>query len=564
MDTIERLSSLARRWWAVGLLGAVALAGAAPAEDPPGRVGRLADLQGSVYWFDQEQGQWAEAERNLPLTSGDRISTAAQGRAELRVGSSVLRLSGQTELELQRVDDERMVFRLHTGQLAVRLRTREMAEETELLTDEARLLPTRAGHYRLDRLDDRTLAGSWRGTLRVEDSSLLVETGQRLEIWRTGRRGERSELRHEWAQLPDDAFASWALSEDSRDERTAASRHVSPEMTGAEDLERHGRWEEHPEYGALWLPFEVRAGWAPYRYGRWAWVRPWGWTWVDEAPWGFAPFHYGRWVHWRGRWGWLPGSYTARPVYAPALVAWVGGSGPGVAWVALGPVDFFLPWYRSSPRHRDHINTRPHRPGQPSHPIRPPTGPIMYGNQGTPGAVTVVPRDVLLHRGPVGRAVIDEPPDRHLRGPGRPSWQPAEPPQREARPPGNLPPPMMRTPPVPPPSASPIEVPHRDARRPDQRPPERHTRDRLPMYEAPQDRAPIRPAPPPAVRVAPPAPPAPAAPAATPMPARPTPPVMTAPPSRQRGPEHEQGQPREPGRKSHPESRQSRERESLR
>jgi hypothetical protein len=563
MDTIARLSSLARRCWAFGLLGAVALAGAAPAEDPPGRVGRLADLQGSVYWFDQEQGQWAEAERNLPLTSGDRISTAAQGRAELRVGSSVLRLSGQTELELQRVDDERMVFRLHTGQLAVRLRTREMAEETELLTDEARLLPTRAGHYRLDRLDDRTLAGSWRGTLRVEDSSLLVETGQRLEIWRTGRRGERGELRHEWAQLPDDAFASWALSEDSRDERTAASRHVSPEMTGAEDLERHGRWEEHPEYGALWLPFEVGAGWAPYRYGRWAWVRPWGWTWVDEAPWGFAPFHYGRWVHWRGRWGWLPGSYTARPVYAPALVAWVGGSGPGVAWVALGPVDFFLPWYRSSPRHRDHINTRPHRPGQPSHPIRPPTGPIMYGNQGTPGAVTVVPREVLLHRGSVGRAVIDEPPDRHLRGPGRPSWPPTEPPQREARPPGS-PPPMLRTPPVPQPSASPIEVPHRDARRPDQRPPERHTRDRLPMHEVPQDRAPIRPAPPPAVRVAPPVPTAPPAPAATPAPVRPTPPVMTAPPSRQRGPEHEPGQAPEPGRKSHPESRQSRERESLR
>jgi hypothetical protein len=25
-------------------------------------------------------------------------------------------------------------------------------------------------------------------------------------------------------------------------------------------------------------------------------MSPWGWTWVDNAPWGFAPFHYGRWV----------------------------------------------------------------------------------------------------------------------------------------------------------------------------------------------------------------------------------------------------------------------------
>jgi hypothetical protein len=591
MDTLKHLVSWARRWWVVVLLGSSALGIAAPSDDPPGRVGRLADLQGSVYWFDHEQGQWSEAERNLPLTSGDRISTAAQGRAELRVGSSVLRLGSGTELELQLVDDERMVFHLHAGSLAVRLRTREMAEETELLTPEARLLPTRAGHYRLDRLDDRTQAGAWRGTLRVDESPLLVETGQRLELWRTGRRGERGELRHEWANLPDDSFAVWALSEDRRDERTAASRYVSPEMTGAEDLERHGRWEDHPEYGAFWVPFEVRAGWAPYRYGRWTWVRPWGWTWVDEAPWGFAPFHYGRWVHWRGRWGWLPGSYVARPVYAPALVAWVGGSGPGVAWVALGPLDFFLPWYRSTPVHRDHINTRPHRPGQQPQPIRPPTGPVMYGNQGTPGAVTVVPRDVLVHRGPVGSAVIDEPHDRSTRGPGRPGWQPTEPPQREARPPGNLPPPIMRTLPVPQrPSMAPIEVPHRDARVPDRQVPDRqlpdrHSRDRQPAQEVPQERTqPVRPAPPerhrerplpppvaapapaaavqqpPAARVAPPVP----APAAAPVPVRPAPPAADPSPPRPRPREPEAQRAPEEGRKTQPEGRQSRERENLR
>ncbi len=564
MDGFAHIPLLVRRWWVVALLGAGAMACATASDDPPGRVGRLADLQGSVYWFDQEQGQWAEAERNLPLTSGDRISTAAQGRAELRVGSSILRLAGNTEVELLQVDDQRMVFSLQTGSLAVRLRTREMAEETELLTAEARLLPTRAGSYRLDRLDDRTQAGSWRGTLRVDESPLLVETGQRLELWRTGRRGERGELRHEWGQLPDDPFAVWALNEDRRDERSAAARHVSPEMTGAEDLERHGRWEEHPEYGAFWVPFEVRVGWSPYRYGRWAWVRPWGWTWVDEAPWGFAPFHYGRWVHWRGRWGWLPGAYATRPVYAPALVAWVGGgTGPSVAWVALGPLDFFLPWYRSTPWQRDHINTRPHRPGQPAQPIRPPTGPILYGNQGTPGAVTVVPRDVLAHRRPVGRALIDEPSDRHGRGPGYPGWQPTEPPQRESRPPGNPAQPIMRTPPAPQPSTTPNELPHRDARTPDQRPPERHIRDRLPIHEGSRERAPSRPAVPERSHDRP----APAPVAPPPAPGTriaPSPPAAAAPPWRQREPGHERGQTPEDGRKSHPEGRQSRERENLR
>lgn len=571
MKILDHIVGLARFGAAVAMLAASALAPAASSDDPPGRVGRLADLQGSVYWFDHEQGQWAEAERNLPLTTGDRVSTAAQGRAELRVGSTVLRLAGGSELEVELLDDERMVFQLHAGSLAARLRTREMAEETELLTHEVRLLPQRAGHYRLDRVDDRTQAGSWRGSLKVaEEGALQVETGQRLELWRTGARGERGELRHEWIGLPDDGFASWVLGEDRRDERSASSQHVSPEMTGAEDLERHGRWEEHPEYGAFWVPFEVRADWAPYRYGRWTWVHPWGWTWVDEAPWGFAPFHYGRWVQWRGRWGWLPGSYVARPIFAPALVAWLGGSGPGVAWVALGPLDFFVPWYRSTPRHRDHFNTRPHRPGQRPQPIHPPKGPIMYGNQGTPGAVTVVPRDVLVHRGPVGRAVIEAPRPDGTRNPGRPAWRPAEPPQREPRQAGPLPPPVNRTLPVPQPrELAPVEVPRRDAP-----PREPHARD-VPARETPpresrgpERRMPERPQGERPVREwqAPPAPAIPAQPSPPPRaaPAAPAPVTAAPSPSRPRPPEAEARRPPEEGRKSVPEGRPGRDRERER
>ena len=66
----------------------------------------------------------------------------------------------------------------------------------------------------------------------------------------------------------------------------------------------------------------VAAGWAPYRYGRWAWVSPWGWTWIDDARWGFAPFHYGRWAYASNRWCWVPGPRYVHAVYAPALVAW--------------------------------------------------------------------------------------------------------------------------------------------------------------------------------------------------------------------------------------------------
>ncbi|MBP6764107.1 MAG: hypothetical protein KA141_03880 [Rubrivivax sp.] len=447
---IARTLLRARQWLTCALVTLAASAAFAVSaqpladdEDPPGRVGRLAGLQGSVSWFDAEQGEWDEAERNRPLTTADRVSTAPGARAELRVGSTVVRLGGGTELEVLRLDDDSIRLQLHSGSLALRVRSREVAAEIELVTQEANLQPQRAGHYRLDREDDITQATVWRGTLKVDDErGFRVETGQRVELWREGR-GERAELRHDWKnpQLSDE-FSAWVLSDEQREERSASTRYVSPEMTGAEELDRHGRWEQHPEYGAIWLPLEVRAGWAPYRDGRWVWVRPWGWTWVDEAPWGFAPFHYGRWVHWHGRWGWTPGDYIARPVFAPALVAWVGGShwgvsvnigGPAIGWLPLAPYEFFMPYYRSTPRYRDRINEHPRRPGH-RPPPQVPTGPVSYGNQHAPGAVTVVPRDALALRQPVSRAAINPSPGaaQGSQGPARP-WVAAQPPARPVR-----------------------------------------------------------------------------------------------------------------------------------
>ncbi|MBA4178672.1 MAG: hypothetical protein C0505_19245, partial [Leptothrix sp. (in: Bacteria)] len=406
--------------WALALLAMLLAAPVQAQQDPPGRVGRLADFSGAVSWWDDDAGQWADADRNRPLTGGDRLATARGARAELRVGSTVLRLAGDSELEVLRLDDERLVFQLHSGSLALRVRSREVADEVEVVTAETRCLPQREGHYRIDRDDDVTRAGSWRGLLRCGDGAgLLVGEGQRAELYRVARRDGSGGLRQAWIAMPDDRFADGVLAEDGREVRLAAERYVSPEMTGAEDLDRYGRWEQHPEYGALWLPTQVADDWAPYRYGRWTWVAPWGWTWIDDAPWGFAPFHYGRWVTWHGRWYWVPGAYVARPVYAPALVAWIGGSGwgvsvqlggPTVGWVPLAPREVYRPHYRVSPGYVERVNPTPKYHW--NHPPRQvPTGPISYGNQGVPRGVTVVPRDVLVRRQPVARGVVELPRD---------------------------------------------------------------------------------------------------------------------------------------------------------
>lgn len=443
------------------LLAAMLFGSGAAWADPPGRVGRIAEVQGSVWFRDLEQGEWTQAVRNRPVTTGDRLSTDESARVELQVGSTVLRLDGGTEVEMLQVDDERVRLQLHHGSAALRVRSADVANEVEVVTAAGRFLPLGPGHFRIDRRDESTYAGAWSGEIRFEgsDSALTVTAGRRAEFWAEG-----AQTHYAWASLEGDAFARWAADADRRDER-AASRYVSPEMTGAEDLDRYGRWETHPEYGTLWVPTVVTAGWAPYRMGHWAWVRPWGWTWVDDAPWGFAPFHYGRWVSWRDRWCWVPGRYVARPVYAPALVGWVGGSGvsvgvtigsraPAVGWVPLGPREPWRPYYRVSPRYERDVNL-PHWRGR----LPPPAEPVMYGNRGVPGGVTVVPSDVLRERRPVAGAVMREPDG--WRNPQR--WRNDDappPPARVAVPSARIgvPPEVVRTPPriAPPPNKPPV------------------------------------------------------------------------------------------------------------
>ena len=332
----------------------------------PGRAGRLSEVTGQVWLYNPEPREWVTAERNRPLPTGDRLSTDRAARAELRVGSTVVRLDGDTELELLRLDDDSLLLQLQRGAAQVQLRDSEWAQQFELVTDEGQFRTDRPGVYRFDRIGSRTQATALSGQLFYEgqQQALTVETGQRAEFLFDGN----GRAQYAIVEPQRDAFAAWNNERDRIDRAASISqRYVSPEMTGAEELDRHGRWEEDPEYGPLWIPVGVASGWAPYTTGRWAWVQPWGWTWVDASPWGFAPFHYGRWVQRGPLWAWSPGRYVARPVYSPALVGWVGrppvyrpginidiliGGGGRRNWYPLSPRDRYVPMYRSNPRHQ--------------------------------------------------------------------------------------------------------------------------------------------------------------------------------------------------------------------
>ena len=419
-----RLAPFHRAMCLFGLLLATLLAWPAHAQDtanaadPPTRVGRLAEVQGEVWVFDNDEGEWIEAVRNRPVAAGDRLSSSRSGRAEVRIGSTTVRIDANTELEVTALDDDRVTVRLHSGDVATRLRSREAAQEFELLTPEGAFRPDRAGNYRFSRDDDLTEATAFAGQLQVRatDAAVTVKAGQRYRFWQdNGTQFEDAAPRR-------DAFDDWVASRDEREDRSASARYVSPEMTGVEDLDRYGRWENDAEYGALWIPSSVSPGWAPYRVGRWVWISPWGWTWVDDAPWGFAPFHYGRWVSRGNVWCWSPGRYVARPVYAPALVAWIGGGAgsvsvhagrrvpPTVGWFPLGPREVYVPGHRFTPHYMRGVNGNHVPNGFNFRPfIRNPRAAVEQGHyryRGVPNAVTIVPRQVVERRQPVGPAII--------------------------------------------------------------------------------------------------------------------------------------------------------------
>ena len=413
------LAILHRYCRSLALLLLSLLAMSPAAADPAGRVGRIAWLFGSVHLHRAESGESSAALVNWPLTTGDVISTGNNGRVELQVGSSLLQLAGGSVLEFVRLDDQRFVLRLLDGSLIARFRSSEAAREFELETRDGRFQLRDAGRYRFD-VDRSSVAGTaYSGAIQfvAQDVALAIGAGQRVQI----RNGGRTQYQ---TSVPlEDEFALWSSGRDRQYGTLAEPRYVSPEMTGAAELDAYGDWHETPAYGAVWFPRALPADWAPYRAGRWAWVEPWGWTWVGDEAWGFAPFHYGRWAYFRGAWGWVPGRRVVRPVYAPALVAWVGSPGgavpgragarPAVGWFPLAPREVYVPAYRSSPRHLRALNSAhlPNTAQLNEVTVAPESvaARTRYTNHRLPQAVTAMPVEAMRQRQHVREAAIRQP-----------------------------------------------------------------------------------------------------------------------------------------------------------
>jgi len=284
----------------------------ADAGDPPARVARLSYLKGNVSLQPSGANDWSQATVNYPLTTGDRVYTDQGSQAELEIGSTAVRLSEATDLTVANLSDQ--VMQLGLGQGTIRVRVYELApgESVEVDTPNGALALLQPGDYRVDTFPDQgaTLVTVNRGSLEVSGGGVLqrVESGGAVKL--TG--SEQIQVSSVEPPHPD-AFDQWCQERDRSFESSASTRYVGRGVPGYHDLDEYGRWQENREYGPVWYPTAVPAGWVPYRYGHWVWIEPWGWTWVEDEAWGFCPFHYGRWLLVGAAWGWVPGPVVVRP-----------------------------------------------------------------------------------------------------------------------------------------------------------------------------------------------------------------------------------------------------------
>ena len=330
-------------------------------DDPPTRAARLSYIQGSVSFQPAGTQDWVAPPVNRPLTTGDQLWVDRDSRAELQLGGSALRVGATTSLVFLNLSDHVTQVQLSAGTLIVHVRRLDDQGTYEVDTPNLAFTVLRPGTYRvvvdpnegtttinLRRGQGEVTGGGTAYSLYEGEDDVFAGTDQLVET-------------AQYTSPAPDAFDAWSDGREGRWEHSVSAQYVSPDVVGYEDLDDQGTWGATPQYGYVWFPRGLEPGWAPYQTGHWAYVPPWGYTWIDDRPWGFAPFHYGRWIWTGAAWGWVPapppvpGAVYVSPVYAPALVAWV-GAGAAIAWFALGPREVFVPSYPVSRNYVTAIN----------------------------------------------------------------------------------------------------------------------------------------------------------------------------------------------------------------
>lgn len=298
-------------------------------------------VDGDVLINTEDTRDWVPAATNIPLGESDRLWVAEGGRSELRLRhGAVIRLNRRTALEVGAIDGSGFRFFVDAGQAYVRIEDPHN-DAMVIETPAATIRPDQRSSFRVDVTETGEVS------LSVVNGVVMVDRA--YGAWEVAS-GQRLVFRPDWSRpqfaalRPLDAFDRWNRQRDREQFEGGARlsrRYLPEELWGyAGDLDQNGRWVETPDYGFVWIPTVVTGEtWSPYRSGRWVWMKG-DYIWISYDNWGWMPHHYGRWAFVRPfGWCWVPPVRT-QAYWGPGYVGWVQTS-TAISWVPLAPREVY-------------------------------------------------------------------------------------------------------------------------------------------------------------------------------------------------------------------------------
>lgn len=408
------------------------------ANDPVIRVARVSLIDGDVSYqrANDSKTEWYDASLNMPLDENDQIFSGPGGRAEIQLsGRNIVRIYRDTNLRFTRFNTSTVQMALPVGTATFRIDSLDKRQfyildatdpnqndpvYFEVDTPTVAIVFEKEGLYRVNVAEDGTTEVIVRkgkaSVYNQEIGEVAVKQGRRMIV-------EGNDNYYQISRLEDkDGWDRWNESRDdelfARADQYRSSRYIPGSLPGVYDLDVYGDWIQSPDYGWIWGPRAVPAGWAPYRQGYWRWYSSYGWTWISYEPWGWVPYHYGRWAFWRSRWYWVPSvSYGSGIGYgwnwSPHLVTFFGWGGYN-----RGYRDGFRDGYRNGLRD-GWLGWCPLAPGEAFNGRRPRSGSPdiaprsldAYRNHNVPGGLSMLEsRKFDQGRVVVGSDVLTAPP----------------------------------------------------------------------------------------------------------------------------------------------------------
>lgn len=385
-----------------------------PALSYPATLGylRISLIEGDVQVNTEDTGDWVPASINMPLKDGDRIWVPEGGRAELQLrDGTALRLDERSGLDILTLEQDSYQFYLPEGRVYANFR----GLRGNVLQIDTPMSSVRAydrAIFRIDIMDDRhTDLSVYQGSIHAESRDGRIRVDQDMTL--TLREGFPAEF---GPMDPPDEWERWNRNRNRiYADRGAPSRYLPEELYAySSDFEDNGKWVYVREYGQVWTPtVVVSTGWAPYRMGRWVWIRG-DYVWISYEPWGWVPYHYGRWAFVASfGWCWVPPARGA-VYWGPGFVGWV-RTPTHVSWVPLAPREIYYGYGFYGPHSVNitHINIATINVER-----------VVYRNVRVQNAVTIVHHDTFVHGRHVEVKVRENPFLKEKIHVGRPNIKP--------------------------------------------------------------------------------------------------------------------------------------------